>query len=603
MKILLKTHKILFILLLLFLSGVILQLSRSEFILKSVKNELDLAVSSKLLQPTPHSAQAISNIEYCIISSEKHEKLSANIEQTLHYLQKPYKVYDVQLGKVAFEHCPNLLLATPNLEDVGTVHEIEAFVRAGGNLFSMMTLVPNSLFQILSRQFGIIDYSGYTKSTGIEMTSNVLIGAKDKMYFQETLNDTSLNVTLENSIKPAMKNLSGIPLLWKKDFGEGHFILLNLNIGLEKDSRGVITGMLSMPGDPFIYPIFNTKTFYIDDFPAPIAKGRNEIIYKEFELDLPNFYRNIWWPNMLEASKKYNLVYTGALIESYEDNVKPPFNNSQDIELTYLIGFGRELINSNGEIGYHGYNHQSLTLDPRVSKSFGYHPWQSIEHMKQSLMELEAYTRRAFPSYIVSSYIPPSNVLSEEARKIIKQALPNLISISSLYTDDVVNHSYIQEFEVSEDLIVEMPRISSGYFPSEVNEWGIANAITSLGVVSHFIHPDDVISEDRSKGGWTSMFNEFEQFFGDIHERYPWLDATTATNAALKIASTLNASVTFEQSEQQITGQINPFFSRHDFILRTDQVIKTTKNSTYEKIDENTYLITASSESFEIYFK
>ncbi|MCH7321058.1 DUF2194 domain-containing protein [Solibacillus sp. MA9] len=600
---LLNNKKIFYILILIFLCGVILQLSRSDFILNSVKNELDLTVSSKVLQPTTKHVQAISNAEYCILYNEEYEKLKSNIEKTLQYLKKPYKTYDAELSKVEFNKCPNILLATPYLDDVGTIDEIESFVETGGNLFSMTTLEPDALFEILNRQLGIIDYSDFTTTTGIEVTSNVLIGAKGRVFLEGSLNDSSLNVTIESTIEPAMKNLSGVPLLWKKEFGEGNFIILNLNIAAEKYSRGVIAGMLSMPGDPFIYPIFNSKTFFIDDFPAPIAKGRNEIIYKEFELDLPNFYRNVWWPDMLEASQKFNLVYTGALIESYEDKVTPPFNNSQDIELTYLVGFGRELINSGGEIGYHGYNHQSLTLDSAVSKTFGYNHWQSIDHMKQALREVETYTKKAFPSYTVSSYVPPSNVLSKEARSIIKEALPNLITIASLYSEDITNRSYVQEFEVSEDAIVEMPRISSGYFPTETNEWEIVNAITSLGVLSHFIHPDDVISEDRSKGGWTSMFEEFEQFFGDIHERYPWLHATTATNAALKQASTLNSSVTFEQTEEQIIGHIKPFFSQLDFILRTEKTIKTTKNISYEKIDDNTYLIKATSENFEIIFK
>lgn len=603
MKELLKTKKIIFILALILISGIALQLSRSSFVLKSVENELDLTVNAHLLHKSTSRSQSVSDAAYCILYNAEHEKLKNNIEQTLHYMQKSYKSYDAALGKIELSRCPNVLLATAYLDDIGTVEQIEGYVKNGGTIFAMTTLEPTSLFITVSPHLGIISYSDFTTTTGIEVTSNFLIGAKGQFFFNEDLEDSSLNIAIESNISPAMKNLKGIPLLWAKPYGKGHFVVLNVNIAAEKYSRGIIAGMLSLSKETFIYPVINAKTFFIDDFPAPIAKGRNDIIYKEFKLDLADFYRNIWWPDMLEAAKKFNLVYTGALIESYEDNVTPPYDNSQDIELTYLVGFGRELINSDGEIGYHGYNHQSLTMDAAISKTFGYNHWHSLEDMENSLRELESYTNKAFPSYDVSSYIPPSNVLSMEARFILKKALPNLLVISSLYSEDISKRAYVQEFEVSEDKVVEMPRVSSGYFPTSINEWEIVNAITSLGFISHFIHPDDVISEDRSKGGWTSMFEEFEQFFGDIHKRYPWIDATTATNGALKTASMINSTVRFHENSSTIKGSIEPFYEQHDFILRTEKAIKKATHCTYEKIDENTYLVKATNTTFEITFK
>ncbi|MGN7476636.1 DUF2194 domain-containing protein [Solibacillus silvestris] len=603
MKVFLNNRKTILIIALILVSGIVLHLSRSEAILNTVKNDLEFTADKDLLMPTEKKAQSISNPAYCIVYNEPFTKLKNNIEMTLNYLQKPYKTFDVSLGKVDLYSCPNILLATSDLRSIGTVEEIEKFVSNGGNLFSMTTLEPNSHFISIYRHFGIIDFFGFADTKKIVMTSNVLIGANEKTFWETDLNDSSLNVTLENSIQPNIVNQAGLPLLWKSKYGEGAFIALNMNIAAEKYSRGLIAGMLSLQDEPFIYPIFNAKTFYIDDFPAPIAKGRNKIIYNEYKQDLPSFYRNIWWPNMIQAATNYNIVYTGALIESYEDKVTPPFDNSMDIELTYLIGFGRELINSGGELGYHGYNHQSLTLDEKISKSFGYNAWQSADHMKASLIELKSYTNKAFPKYTVTSYVPPSNVLSAEGRSILKEALPDLITIGSLYSEDLTERSYIQEFNVAEDSIVEMPRISSGYFPSVTSEWEIANAVTGHGFFSHFIHPDDVISEDRSKGGWASMYEEFEHFMKDVHTRYHWLEATTATNAALKVANTLNSHVHFEQTEKNILGSIEHFNIVHDFILRTEKAIKQTKNCSYERIDDDVYLVSAHDAQFEIIFK
>lgn len=603
MKELLNNQKTILIILVILLSGVILQLSRSQVVLYAIKNESDSFSQTIPLIATEKPTQTGVNPAYCIVYNETSLKLKNNIEATLHYHQKTYKSFDIALGKVDFINCPHILLTTAYLDHLGSTDDIEKYVYNGGKLFLMTTLEPTAHFNLLARNLGIIDFFGFTEIEGLTMTSNVLIGADGMTFLEDSLLDSSLNLTLENSIKIYTKSTAGAPLLWKNTYGNGLFITFNATLLTEKRARGLISGILSLTDEPFIYPIFNAKTFYIDDFPAPIAKGRNELIYNEFRQDLHSFYRNIWWSDMIQAASNYNLIYTGALIESYDNSVTPPFNNSNEKELNYLISYGRELLHNGGEVGLHGYNHQSLTMDEKIATSFGYNVWQSTEHMEQSLLEALDYTKVAFPSYTISSYVPPSNVLSSEGRTTLRKALPDLVTIASLYSEDGSNRSYIQEFEIAEDLIVEMPRISSGYFRTDSNEWEIANAVTSLGVFSHFIHPDDVISTDRSIGGWTEMNEEFNDFMGNVHTRYPWLQAMTATNAAYKQAAVQNSHITFEQTLDTIQGQIDNYTIANDFLLRTDRAIHNTKNCSYKKIDANSYLVTATSANFEITLK
>ena len=603
MKLLLENRKLAFIIGFVLLCGSIMQLSRSEFILNSAKNADAIDINDAILTPVIPSSKVEENPMYCLVYNESSSRLHANTEKTLDYLQKGYQSYDIDLGKVDFNNCPNILLTTPYLKHLGTIEEIEQYVSNGGNLLMMSTLDPDSHFQALYRHFGIVNYNGFGKTNGLVMSSNVLIGAEGQTFLNETLNDSSLNVVLDHGIEPYIQSTRKNPLLWKTSYGEGQFMVFNGTNLTEKVSRGLIVGMLSLLDETFIYPIFNAKTFYIDDFPSPIAKGNNDKIYKEFNQDLKSFYQNIWWPNMLKAAKNYNLVYTGALIQTYSDNVTPPFSNSAEDASNYLISYGRELIQSGGELGFHGHNHQSLTMDATVAESFGYNPWQSTEDMKETLEELTSYTKMAFPSYEVTSYVPPSNVLSTEGRTILKEALPNLVTINSLYSEDYTGRGYIQEFEVAEDNVVEMPRISSGYYRTETNQWEITNAITTHGVFSHFIHPDDVISDDRSKGGWTETFDEFQVFMGDIVDRYPWLRSLPVTKAAYLQAITLQSDVTFNETEHEINGEISNFKAPHHFILRTTKNIKSTSHCTFEKIDMNTYLIIAEETEFTISLK
>ncbi|WP_294152182.1 DUF2194 domain-containing protein [uncultured Selenomonas sp.] len=64
---------------------------------------------------------------------------------------------------------------------------------------------------------------------------------------------------------------------------------------------------------------------------------------------------------MLENAKQHDLKYTGVIIETYGNQVKGPFHEL--VERTArdnVIIYGRELLRTGGELGLHGYNHQSL---------------------------------------------------------------------------------------------------------------------------------------------------------------------------------------------------------------------------------------------------
>ena len=38
-----------------------------------------------------------------------------------------------------------------------------------------------------------------------------------------------------------------------------------------------------------------------------------------------DFLRYVWWPDMLELSSKYGVIYTGQFMLTYNDILTPPF--------------------------------------------------------------------------------------------------------------------------------------------------------------------------------------------------------------------------------------------------------------------------------------
>ena len=145
------------------------------------------------------------------------------------------------------------------------------------------------------------------------------------------------------------------------NYGSGKFMVYNGTFLNSKESRGLITGGVALLNDTYIYPIMNFELLFIDDFPAPIPAGYNNKINKEYGRDINGFYRDIWWPDMLKEAKSIDASYNGAIIETYNNKVKPKFINDSDQQKN-LLSYGREVLSQGGELGLHGYNHQSLVL-------------------------------------------------------------------------------------------------------------------------------------------------------------------------------------------------------------------------------------------------
>src|SRR5690606_3035580 len=126
--------------------------------------------------------------------------------------------------------------------------------------------------------------------------------------------------------------------------------------------------------------------------------------------------------------------------------------------------------------------------------------------------------------------------------------------------DDAKGFHYVQEFEISEEGIIEMPRIASGYVDTPYMNWLEASAMTTHGVISHFIHPDDIFDKYRTGDkSWSELYDGLDKILSRIESNYPWLKPQTSGEAAIHIAHVLNSQITRQQSERELTVNIDHF--------------------------------------------
>lgn len=572
----------------------IFQFIRTEFILKLVKNTNVIDEIEILTNTTKHPG--IIKEEFLILfDSEEpgYEKFVYNLGYTFKTIKKEYHLLDINKNAPINYNYDSIIIAFEDLGKIDYIQNLLDYVSYGGSIVFIERPVDNIGFNKIKNYVGIKENFGFIEATGINMLDDILIGSKGFMLDNDFIQNSSLNVSLSKDCNVHIISSDNIPLLWKKTYDKGNFVFFNGTMLSEKSNRGLLLGTISLEKDSFIYPIINAKLLYIDDFPAPIPSGTDEKIYKEFKRDIKSFYWDIWWSDILKYTKNYNYKLTTLIIETYNNRVKSPFKTNNKNSKRNLILFSREILSSGGEIGIHGYNHQSLAPPNYISQKLGYKPWKSKKDMAESIKEVLSFSSSALPTYKFRVYVPPSNILSPLGRDALVDTMKDLTVISSVFNDDATGDSYVQEFEKKEDGILEMPRFTYGYDFSDEQKWYIYNGITYIGIFSHFIHPDDILDYERNQGKtWTELSKGFKTMLQYVSTNYPWLTPLTASNAGISLEKYINCIPYIKYTDNSIEIYCDNFSKGYNMIIRTSRNFSKLSGCSINNVDNNLYLIT-----------
>lgn len=373
-----------------------------------------------------------------------------------------------------------------------------------------------------------------------------------------------------------MLSAEGFPVLWEYRVGQGNVLYWNTTITNQKMIRGLFVQTLGTMPPVFVTGQAAVKVMYIDDFPAPVMDGKmKDVSATPLDKSVKDFFAEDWWEDMIDLTEDHDVVYTGAMIGTYEEEMKlvdEPLIKRGEFPMLY---FGRKLLAHGGEIGLHGYNHQSLvTADEPIDPTYGYIPWDDKEEMKRSLLQAESVFANYFPAETLKSYVPPSNALNRTGIDAIAEALPELRTIASLYTGESEKGDFVQEFEfdATHPELFHFPRVTSDYGEENGSIFQMVDAIANFGVFSHFIHPDDVIDPDRAFGrDWDTMFASLRKIMRDVNMEYPHLEAYTQHYATEKMIAYQQAdlNITFDDRVIYLAGEglVNP----SHFIVRLKQ--------------------------------
>lgn len=527
---------------------------------------------------------------------------------TLDAMRLPWTVLDPREAPLPLDTTDRILVCTRSLNVMlDEISGLVLWLESGGHMALCMTPSMDDAFFILHRILGITEYSAeYRPYERYQFTTDIIPLMKDLPYTGDgSLYDFFLPVRLQADCRVHMEtgDAHPSPLMWERPCGEGRVVVLNTTLMGGKDSRGFAMAVISALEDVLVYPIINAGMIFIDDFPAPQPEGFNDRILQDFGYDIQGFFRHYWWPDMKSLAWKYDVKYSGVLIETYNDLVEPPFEPEEEGAL--LRFYASELLHSGGEIGLHGYNHMPLNFEGFVyPPGVDYNLWPSRENMVEALQELYRYARLLFPEEDFVTYVPPSNYLSPEGQAVLRETLPSVRVISGLYLAEIGNDALVQEFGEEPDGSISVPRLSSGFIPTEYSQMVMASELAFHGVYSHFIHPDDVLDEERgATAGWREMYARFDEMLQKIVDTYPAIRFLTAADGAVAVQRYERLGITREMEEDRLRITLTNLEEEAWLSLRTERKIANVEGAALHPVSANEYWLQATGETVVVHWE
>lgn len=471
---------------------------------------------------------------------------------------------------------------------------------------SLLVLYPpynESTFLSVADRFGITAVgNNMARVEGLHFTSSIMPGCSRDLSIIDAY-DSSLDVTLDEKCEVFLEAAgeSETPLIWRRALGSGTVVFDNLNF-LEKAYRGFHCAAYTLLGKSCVWPVINGSTWYIDDFPSPVPEGDSQFIQKEFGMDIKDFYTHHWWKDVYNLSKKYNIRYTGLVIEDYSAQVSGTFPRNKDVQRFQY--FGNMLLREGGELGYHGYNHMPLVPEKfdYIGQYDSYRQWVSVDAMRDSLLELRRFCNELFPDEKFQVYVPPSNIISEEGRKLLAEDFPEIRAIASLYLPDDNDVSYSQDFTVTEDGMVQTPRIISGYVLDDYMRTAAMSELYFHCVNTHFQHPDDVLDTDRGAAlGWGELFKRLTDYVEWLHNALPQMRNLTGSELTGAVQRYDGLKICREDTEDKIRVWLGGFKDEAWFYLRVNEGRPGhVTGGTISEAADGLYLVRATSSMLEI---
>ena len=579
----------------------------------------------------PNAGAIASNAPKCLIVFDKNDDdsiaLKNNIEYVLNSINVSTKTQEIEVPKEIIEDEEEMVLlqntsatntdretydftkyddiifCLSNLTYLGVDYNaFSQWISSGGHAMFAMGIDPSDGFYQWKELLGISNQTipELVEADSLRFKTSIMAGVEEREFSDDVINCQVLDLKTTDDCIVHISTCDEIevPLLWEKNFDNGKIIICNAEMFESKSDRGIFTAAYCEFYPAYVYPVINSAVYCIDDCPAPAPAGYDNNVLSQYGYTVTDFITNVWMPAMQKISEEYGIKFTSFVIQSYENNVDGPFTNKDNIKTAKY--YASLILNTGGEIGIHGYNHQPLVLEGFAydKENSGYVVWPSIKKMLESIDAVTKYTESLADDLYVQAYIAPSNVISTEALQALQSQFEDLRVYAGVYVG--TPDQMVQEFTVLENGTVYCPRLTADMQMEDSEWWLQINELNYHYVESNFIHPDDILDEERSDGGdFSQMLLGYKEMI-EWNQRYGLVTSTISEcGAAVQRYCNLNYIQTLEGNNMNI--EVDGLIDTAYMMLRLNgKKPISMSGGSYTKLSENVYVLKIDKKSVNI---
>ena len=361
------------------------------------------------------------------------------------------------------------------------------------------------------------------------------------------------------------------PLAWYKNAGDANIVYWNTVLLARREMRGFFLQTLLLTMNTPVVAVENFAVFQIDDFPPSLSDAPPPQIDREFtNVSWNEFIFDIWYDDMMSLKDMYALKYTWYAVMNYHDadvnQLEQRTPNEREIDKRILNARLERIkpIKGDDEIALHGYNHV-----PLIEES-----WPNIQTLKMKLLYARELWEENFPEYMPRSWVPANNQYHSEHVSMVKTVFPEIDVVCSNYSAGSFADGMFRDFglEPWDTSLYCLPRETYGYVMKPELKLMMLSQIGSLGLWTHFIHPDDIfdIPSDTTRESYNrnidrlywrrendkgapGMFTQLEQWIGFVRKTFPWIKIVTTSEAHKQLIRHYKKNIKIELSRSKIS--------------------------------------------------
>lgn len=479
---------------------------------------------------------------------------------------------------------PQFVLVDPdfiNWDDTKQIRSLQTCVENGisvifGKLPDASIIGSHKLLRRLLGIDEIVQES--VTGNGIHLYSGFLLGGEViyKAYNEEEEKNQDMELTfpwyhLTSGTKIYMKGMledptvniqEYPPLIWRKNFTTASVFAVIGDYMTDATGLGMLTAMLSEMQSYTIYPVVNAQNFIAANYPAA-ANENSSILRQMYSQTMRGFLRDVVWPafSSINIKTSFSLSSMMTIQFDYTDTAKP---NSEDIQY-YMEAVNEE----EGEMGYSAYNVSNTSISEMISEDADF--WnKTLPDYQFASLYYGDYSQKAVQGILDNSFM-----------QRVRTVIGNVDT-----TSDVVG--YVNNQVTRQNTLID------GYEHTFRQNLRIRSVETALGYTSILADVSKAAYPQSDEDGWEKLSEKLMANTITYWKPFSAFSGTTVSQCDSRIRRFL--SLNYEEVANESNNKILIHASEGDetawFVLKTNgEVISDVAGGTYEKIEDNVWLI------------